>query len=262
MGWLKRFTRHMPELTPDEQMAAARAAAQRHDYDTALALWEPLARDGVARAQNNIGACFAEGLGVAPNAELAYRWLSLAAEAGDPVGQRNLAALYFKGEGVAQDYDCAARLYRAAAEQGDGPAQDMLSWMLLEGEVVATDPAEARRWALAAAAQGIAASMTRLGMLYHNALTVERDAGEAVRSWRRGAERGDPDGQAMLGAAYHLGSGISRDPLTAYVWLLRARAGGSSLAATYLAAVRASLSPEQIADAECRAAAPLPEPQP
>ena len=62
------------------------------------------------------------------------RWLTLAAEAGDPVGQRNLAALYFKGEGVEQDHARAAELYRAAAEQGDGPAQDMLSWMLLEGE--------------------------------------------------------------------------------------------------------------------------------
>ncbi|OYW31038.1 MAG: hypothetical protein B7Z45_10810 [Azorhizobium sp. 12-66-6] len=91
-------------------------AAQAGDYETALYLWEMLARAGIARAQNNIGACFAEGLGVERDPALAFRWLHLAAENGDPVGQRNLAALYFKGEGAPQDYLRAAELYRAAAD--------------------------------------------------------------------------------------------------------------------------------------------------
>ena len=98
-----------------------------------LLLWGPFAQAGVARAQNNVGACFAEGLGVERDSALAVQWLTSAADAGDPVAQRNLATLYFKGEGVERDELRAAALYRAAAEQGDGPAQDMLSWMLLEG---------------------------------------------------------------------------------------------------------------------------------
>jgi TPR repeat protein len=98
------------------QMAEAYAAAQRQDYETALALWGPLAHAGIGRAQNNVGACFAEGLGVARDLDLALRWLALAAESGDAIGQRNLAALYFKGEGVEQDPLRAAELYRAAAE--------------------------------------------------------------------------------------------------------------------------------------------------
>ena len=125
--------------TVAEQMAAAHDASARGDYATALAIWGPLAHAGVPRAQNNVGACFAEGLGVERDPALAARWMSLAAEAGDAVGQRNLASLYFKGEGVEQDYSRAAELYRQAAEAGDGPAQDMLSWMLLEGELVAPD---------------------------------------------------------------------------------------------------------------------------
>ena len=62
------------------------------------------------------------------------KWLSLAAEAGDPLGQRNLAIAYFNGLGVVRDGARAAELFRAAAEAGDGLAQDMLSWMLLEGD--------------------------------------------------------------------------------------------------------------------------------
>src|SRR5262245_63724167 len=134
MRWLDRFARQ-PAHDVAAQMTAAYEAAGRNDYAAALEIWNPLAHAGVARAQNNIGACFAEGLGVERDAALAVRWLTLSAGAGDPVGQRNLAAAYFKGEGVTQDYARAAELYRAAADQGDAAAQDMLSWMLLEGEV-------------------------------------------------------------------------------------------------------------------------------
>ena len=76
--WLERITRR--RNTPSEVLAKARAASDAGDYATALALWEPLAQAGVARAQNNIGACFLEGLGVERNPELAVKWLSLAAE--------------------------------------------------------------------------------------------------------------------------------------------------------------------------------------
>jgi uncharacterized protein len=262
MRWLDALTRRLSpgaEATVAERMAEAYDASSRGDYARALEIWGPLAHAGVPRAQNNVGACFAEGLGVGRDPKRALQWLSASAAAGDRVGQRNCAALYFKGEGVAQDNSRAPALYRAAAEQGEGPAQDMLSFILLES-VAAADYREARRFAELAAAQGIAASMTRLGMIFHNALGVDRDPALAVSWWRRGAERGDADGQAMLGAAYHLGAGVKRDPMEAFTWLTRAHAGGSALAAGFLDAVRAGLSTQEIAAGERGATAPLPEP--
>lgn len=259
MGWLDRFRRAAPSPAPDP-MEEAMAAFREGDHTRALALWEPLARAGNARAQGNIGACFAEGLGVPADAPLARKWLALAAEAGFAPAQRNLAALYLRGgQGVETDFPRAAELYRRAAEAGDAPAQDMLSWMLLEGEVMPADPAEARHWALLAAEGGVAASMTRLGMLHHHALGVERDPAEAARWWRRAAERGDADGQAMLGAAHHLGAGVATDAVEALAWLMRAEAGGSALARPFVGPVRAALDPAGIAEAGRRAAAPLPE---
>src|SRR4029077_16860286 len=100
--WLDRLRRD-EAVDVSAQMAAAFEAASRNDYESALAIWTPLAHAGVARAQNNIGACFAEGLGVARDPELAVKWLNVSAESADSVGQRNLAAAYFKGEGVAQN---------------------------------------------------------------------------------------------------------------------------------------------------------------
>ena len=86
MRWLDRLVERRDPL------ADALRASQAGDYATALAIWEQLARAGVARAQSNIGACFSEGLGVGRDPALAVKWLTLAAESGDPVGQRNLAA--------------------------------------------------------------------------------------------------------------------------------------------------------------------------
>ena len=57
-----------------------------------------------------------------------------------------------------------------------------------------------------------------------------------------------------------MGAAVERDPLEAFVWLLRARAGGSALSGQFFMAVRAALTPEQIVEAEARAAASLPEP--
>ena len=137
MSWLGRLLgQRKPEPSPQADLDLARDLAEAGDYESALALWEPLARAGHGRAQNNIGACFAEGLGVERNGPLALKWLTLSAESGDPVGRRNLAALLFKGEDVPPDAARALSLYRAAAEQGDAVSQDMLSWMLLEGEEI------------------------------------------------------------------------------------------------------------------------------
>ncbi|WP_454918466.1 tetratricopeptide repeat protein [Xanthobacter sediminis] len=237
-------------------MQIALAAAQSGDYDTALAIWEPLAREGHGRAQNNIGACFVDGLGVDQNLELAREWLELSAETGDPVGRRNLARLYLKGLGGPQDTERAVELYRLAAEAGDGPAQEMLSFLLFEGTVVPADMAEAKRWAIAAAGQGIASAMTRLGLIAHEVAVSQSpgapDETDAAAWWRKAADAGDPDGQALLGAAHHLGVGVPRDRVAAFAWLLRAKSGHSPLAERFFDAVRATLSPEEEAAAERR----------
>jgi TPR repeat protein len=255
--------REQPAVAAPDPMEQALAAAKAGDYNTALPIWERLAQEGVPRAQNNLGACYAEGLGVPKNRQRAEDLLRQSADAGDPVGQRNYAAFQMQGlTGNDPDYTLAADYYRRAAEQGDAPAQDMLSWMLLEGEIMPADPAEARRWAHEAAEKGIASSMTRLGMLYHNAIGVDREPHQAVYWWRKGADAGDADAQAMLGAAYHMGAGTESDGVTALAWLIRAVSGGSTLAAPFVGPVRESLSPAEIAEAERRAAEPLAEAAP
>lgn len=267
--WLRKiFSRSDPEDGPtdaeqdadeiDALMEMAFKAAGKGDYATAIGVWRPLAREKWPRAQSNLGACYAEGLGVPRDLDKAARLFRAAANQGDAIGQRNLATLHFKGEGgVEQDDEKAADLFELAAEQGDAAAQDMLSWMKLEGQGIDYDPVEAREWALAAAEQGVASSMTRLGLIAHNALGMDRDAEEAARWWYEASRRGEADGQAMLGAALHLGAGVEQDDRAAMIWLLRAEKGGSALAAPFMNTVRANLTEQDRVLAEEAARKPL-----
>ena len=60
----------------------ADAAMKRHDYKTALRLIRPLAEQGNANAQYNLGVFYDNGLGVPQDRIRAYMWLSLAAMQG------------------------------------------------------------------------------------------------------------------------------------------------------------------------------------
>jgi TPR repeat protein len=155
-----------------------------------------------------------------------------------------------------QDFANAASCYRRAAEQGDREAQDALSRLLFEAEYLPPDYAEARRWAEAASAQGVASAEARLSMVYHNALGVDRNPALAAYWWQRAARKGEPDAQAMLGA-HLIGAAVARDPVIALARLIRAMRGGSQLAGPILPKARAELTPEQTAEAEHLACAPL-----
>ena len=79
-------------------------AYERGDYETALKEWRPLANQGLAVAQNNLGWMYDQGEGVAQDYQEAVRWFRLAAEQGYALAQSNLGAMYANGLGVRQNY--------------------------------------------------------------------------------------------------------------------------------------------------------------
>jgi TPR repeat protein len=57
-------------------------AYERGDYATALQEWQPLADQGDASAQNNLGFMYYKGTGVPQDYVLAHMWWNLAAAQG------------------------------------------------------------------------------------------------------------------------------------------------------------------------------------
>ena len=121
-------------------------AFQSGDFATALKEWKPLAEEGNAVAQNNLGLMYDNGWGVPQDYKEAVYWYRLAVEQGYAIAQYNLGLIYEKGKGVPQDDKEAARLYRLAAEQGYADAQGNLGVMYVFGKGVTKDFVYAHMW--------------------------------------------------------------------------------------------------------------------
>jgi len=82
-------------------------AVSKGDRQTALNEWLPLAENGDAAAQYNIGVMFDPDRYLRPsieNTKIALKWYTLAAEQGYSSAQQNLGLLYAKGQGVLRSY--------------------------------------------------------------------------------------------------------------------------------------------------------------
>ena len=129
-------------------------AARNGDFATALREWKPLAEQGHAVAQYNLGVMFEKGLGVLKDYKTAVKWWKLAAEQGSADAQYNLGQMYRKGLGVLKDYKTAVKWYRLAAEQGIADAQGNLGVMYGMGQGVIQDNVYAHMWGNIAASNG------------------------------------------------------------------------------------------------------------
>ena len=81
--------------------------------------WLPLAEQGIAEAQYNLGLMYSRGEGVPRDDKEAMRWYRLSAEQGVSGAQSNLGLMYEKGQGVEQDYLEAHKWFNIAGMNGN-----------------------------------------------------------------------------------------------------------------------------------------------
>jgi TonB family protein len=105
------------------------------DYMAAQLLWRPLAEQGVARAQNNLGVMYESGKGVPPDLNEALKWYRLAAEQGYAGAQNNLGLIYALGRGAPRDPILAYMWFSLAASSLSG---DIGKTVLQSRDVIAS----------------------------------------------------------------------------------------------------------------------------
>ena len=98
-------------------------AALRRDFATALREWGPLAEQGDATPQFQLGWMYEEGHGVTQDYKTAIKWYKLAAEQGYAYSQTALGHMYENGHGVLQDYARAYMWFNIAASLWDTDAR-------------------------------------------------------------------------------------------------------------------------------------------
>jgi TPR repeat protein len=189
-------------------------ANARGDYVKALRLIRPLANDGDAIAQFNLGLMYVTGHGVQQDDSAAALWFRKAAEQGYAFAQSNLGALYRDGRGVTQDYTEAVMWFRMAADQGDAVAE------------------------------------FQLGDQYANGKGVPQDYSEAMIWFGRAAEQDHPIAMLYLGVMYAEGRGVPQDYVRAHMWFSLAAAQGVQRAVKTLNMAERKMTPAQITEAQ------------
>jgi TPR repeat protein len=159
-------------------------ALQRGDYATAFSKWEPLAGQGNAKAQYNVGLMYYKGEGVAQDDKQAVHWWTKAAKQGHVDTQARLGVLYDLGLGVTEDDKQAVYWYAKAAEQRHAYAQYDLGNMYRLGRGVPKDIVQAYIWFGRSAAQGNGNARRKLGIL-EKKMTRDTIAGaqRLAREW-------------------------------------------------------------------------------
>ena len=122
------------------------------DYKGALAQWRPLAEQGNADAQFNMGQAYKLGRGVPQDLKVAQSWYQKAAAQGHEQAQVNVGLILYNG-GRRQE---ALPWIRKAVELGDPRAQYILGTELFNGDLVAKDWPRAYALMLLAADQQLA----------------------------------------------------------------------------------------------------------
>ncbi len=129
--------------------AAGLKAYESHDYATALKEWRPLAEQGDAAAQFNLGLMYYDGQGVPQDFREARRWFQRSADQGYEKAQLNLGAMYGSGKGLRRpDYVQAyvwLSLCAAAGDQKCSAQRDLVS-QKLKGSKLAEAQRIAREW--------------------------------------------------------------------------------------------------------------------
>ena len=98
-------------------------AYERGDYATALREWQPLAEQGDATAQFNLGLMYRQGRGGPQRRPPSRVLVPEGSRTGNASAQFNLGFMYDNGEGVPEDDRQAVFWFRKAADQGHASAQ-------------------------------------------------------------------------------------------------------------------------------------------
>jgi len=111
----------------EEAMAAYNEGIAAHsagNYQKALEIFQLLAGQGHAIAQNNLGVMYRDGQGTPQNYKEAIKWFYEAAEQGSADAQLGLGLMYANGQGTTQDYVHAHKWFNLSASRSQGKTRE------------------------------------------------------------------------------------------------------------------------------------------
>jgi TPR repeat protein len=228
-----KYQKGIRQYKPDDVAAAVREL-------------KPLAEQGNAEAQFNLGSLYYQGWGVPQDYKEAVKWLRKAAEQGHIFSQTTLGTVYAEGvQGVVEkDYPQALMWFIFAAAKGDREALEfrdslanrMTPSQITEAQKLAREfkPQDTYTKSLqefkTLAAQGDAAAQFKVGLIYYKGQGVQSDYVEALNWFKKAALQGHPLAQYNAGYMNEKGEGTPQDYVEAAKYYRQAAERGNQLA--------------------------------
>jgi TPR repeat protein len=161
------------------------AAFSKGDYGTALNKFKPLADQGNAEAQYNLGVMYRQGKGVPADDQKAIElWTKAADEGNNATAQFSLGLMYRQGKGVPANDKQAVSYWNKAAERGHNTAQMYLGIMYAQGSGISQDKVQAYKWFSIAADNGNLGAVQNLSTVSMHMEPAEIEQGKKLaRKW-------------------------------------------------------------------------------
>lgn len=230
-------------------------------YEEAIAIWLPLASNGDAAAQFNMGVMYANGLGVDRDMSVAMDWWEASARQLHVRAAHNLALAMLAGEprdGGREsgeiDYTAVLRYLKIGADAGYPNSEYTLGKLYAEGVGVEKDPRRAAELFLSASIKGFSRAQYNLGKIYRDGEGMKADAGLSLFWFAEAAERGHPRAQDRMAHRRLSGEGVPKDDVEALKWAILAAAQGIDSSQKLRFQLTTAMSQSEIAEAEKRAA--------
>ncbi|KAE9354847.1 hypothetical protein PF008_g4340 [Phytophthora fragariae] len=173
----------------------------RKNEKKAFELFNVCAESGIPPAYMNVSNMYMSGTGTKKvwNELEALRWLTKAADAGDPTAKSRLGEYYSLGKGgVEKNQTRAVQYYKEAATAGIVTAQFNLGYLYLTGNGVLEDALQAEALFRKAAEKGFVMAMVNLAQMYRTGFgKVPKDL-ETARKWLELAAPHDPNAKELL----------------------------------------------------------------
>jgi len=151
-------------------------AWQKADYARAVEIWRPLAENGDADAEFNLGQAYRLGRGVKIDLGSAQTWLERAASQDHLDAQTTLGLLLFGNGNQAE----GAKWLKQAAEKGEPRALLILGTALFNGDGVPQDRVLGYAYVSRAAAQGLEPAKSTLAQMDQVMPLPERQKGLGI----------------------------------------------------------------------------------
>lgn len=227
------------------------------DVATACALFaEVLVKEEIGMvASYYLGLATARGeCGLAPDMPRALVLIRRAADAGITEAERDMGRALETGEGLERNLDAALTWYARAAAKGDGFSMWRLGMAHVNGAGRPQDTVLGVDYLKRGVEAGSADAMTSLAALLAAGDGVAQDFGVARALYQRAARLGQPQAHRDLALLHLAGQGAPADPAQAWVNYSKAVALGVAAEPKLEAAIKAAMSPAQLARADAELA--------